>query len=219
MSENMIHNTILAGVLKQENEATGGSQPTREETDKLRVATPTVGGQVPVAEQADGVIIYDGKYVATARRIGEMFGISDTEMEQLAGYSVLHPYCSNPFPSPIRHNLKIWYSIYDVLCWWQRRNDETVIRVINALLNAASQPAKTNDDADPVLKKAREVLTPTPAGTEQILEAYKAIIDEMRGRGLSGEALEEFVEWMYAVVDGYHEEWEEEEECEYEDEA
>ena len=217
MSSNMmLTNTILAGDLLQENAAAGGS---REETDKLRVATPAAGVQPPVAEQADDVIIYDGKYVATARRAGDVFGISDTEMERLAGYSLLHPSCSNPFPSPIRHNGKIWYSIYEVLRWWLRRNDETIIRVINALLNAAPQQAKASEDdasTDPVLKKAREVLTPSPTGSRQIFEAYRTILFEMFDTGLteSNEALVDFIRWMNGVVLGYHENLADQEECE-----
>jgi len=162
-SNTMIDNTILAGVLGQANEAIGGS---REETDKLRAATPSVGGQVPGAEPSD--------------------------------------------------------IVSDAIRRWLGRNDETAIRVINALLNATPQQAKTVDDGattDPVLKKAKEVLTPSPTDSRQIFEAYRAILFEMFGAGLteSNEALVEFIRWMNGVVQGYYEKLadeEEDEECE-----
>ena len=211
MSSNMnLDNTILAGVLLQENVAAGDS---REETDKLRVATPTAGGQVPDPELADAVESFNRLkygYVASISGLNEIFDIPTAETERLIGHSVLHSNSRNPFPSSFQRNGESNWYIFDVLRWWQRRNDEIIIRVIYALVNAASRRAKTDkDDAstDPVLKVARKVLTPIPENDGQRICKYAEIVCEMFNTGITDEdAQDDFLEWIAEEIVGLEDE-------------
>ena len=74
---------------------------------------------------------------------------------------------------------------------------------------------------DPVLKRAWSVLIPSPTGAEQVFNAYREILREMFRAGLSKSdgSLEEFIQWMNAVVEGHYEMYEDEDEYEYEDDV
>jgi len=234
MSANMLDNTILAGALLQEGEATGeannsfvlnvesvnqidqtasaagGSQLTSEETDKLRVATPTVGGQPPDSEQT-GISTDHRRYrPLTYSNIDEMIDNLIADLERLTGYSTHHDVSDNQFPIPIRYDGGTCWCIHSVLHWLQRRNDEMVVRTIGGLMRAI-KTFEYDFTFDLALKKAREVLTPVPVNDDQRASKYSCIIIEML-RALSDEEIrEDFLNWIAEEIVGTDEEDDEEE--------
>jgi len=146
-------------------------------------------------------ITSSGKCLADANVMTYVLDCPAEEVERLSACSA-EDY-DNPFPSPIQRDGKTCWRIHDVLRWWLRRNDETVLRIMKTVREMAFHQAKIEMDAvptDPVLKKAREVLTVPPEDDDERSDKYMEIIVEMLNEFTGLYSRLGFCDWIAEVM-------------------